>query len=133
MSAPVEHRTVNLWPLNASTVRGGARRPRKAAVVPDSTETVALAAITSHYRAGRADIISGDSSASAPALAEQSSADHGLLIHPPTVPLAFLSDQQRAEILQGLPAGQGREVATFWSRIARTLRPAPPGRHSPQG
>ena len=126
MSVAVEHRTVSLWPLNASPVPSGPRRLRKAAVVQPAAETAnpsteALAAITSSYRRGRAGIISGDSS---------SSANLAAPTHFPTVPLTLLSDHKPAEVPQGLPVRQDREVATFWSRLARTRRPAPRGRHS---
>jgi hypothetical protein len=137
MSVAVERRTVSLWPVNASPVTSGPRPPRKAAVVRPTAETEdpateALAAITSSYRHGRAGIISGDSPPSAGQLGEEPSA--GLIVptHSPTVPLGFLSDLKSAEVPQGPPADQGREAATFWSRLARTRRPAPRGRHSPR-
>jgi hypothetical protein len=134
MSVAVEHRTVSLWPLNASPVPSGPRRrPLKAAVVQPAAEaenpsTEALAAITSSYRRGRAGIISGDSSAGQ--FGAESPADPALPTHFPTVPLTLLSDHKPAEVPQGLPVRQDREVATFWSRLARTRRPAPRGRHA---
>ena len=137
MSVAAEHRTVSLWPLNASPVSSGPRRPRKAAVVQAAAQTEvpatgALAAITASYRHGRAGIISGDSSPSAGQLGEESAADAPLPTHFPTVPLTFLSDHKPAEVTHDLPVRQDREVATFWSRLARTRRPAPRGRHSPK-
>jgi hypothetical protein len=137
MSVAVERHTVSLWPLNASPVSSGPRRPRKAPVAQHTAETEdpateALAAITSSYRHGRAGIISGDTPPSARQLGEEPPADLALHTHPPTVPLAFLSDPKPAEVPQGPPAAQGREGATFWSRLVRTRRPAPRGRHSPR-
>ena len=137
MSVAVEHRTVSLWPLNAPPVHGGPRRPGRAAVVQPAAETEApatgaLAAITANYRQGRAGIISGDSSPSAGQLGEESPADPALPTHLPTVPLTFLSDHKPAEVPPSFPVRQDREVAAFWSRLARTRRPAPRGRHSPK-
>jgi hypothetical protein len=136
MSVAVERRTVSLWPSNASPVSSGPQRPRKAAVVQrtDETEdpaTRALAAITSSYRHIRAGIISGHSSPTAGHLGGKSPADLALPTHAPTVPLTLLSHEP-AEVPQPLPPGQGREVATFWSRLVRTRRPTPRGRHSPK-
>ena len=135
MSVAAEQRTVSLWPLNASPVSSGPRRPRKAAVVQYAEETEvpatrALAAITSSYRRGRAGIISGD--APAGQVGAEPPADPALPTHFPTVPLTFLSDHKPAEVTHDLPVRQDREVATFWSRLARTRRPAPRGRHSPK-
>jgi hypothetical protein len=134
MSVAVEHRTVDLWPSNASPVSSRPRRPHKAAVVTHSVDnenpaTEALAAITTSYRHGRADIISGDSSPSAGRLSRESPADLPPATYSPTVPLAFLSDHKPAEVPQDLPGGQGREAATFWSRLVRRRRPEPGGRH----
>jgi hypothetical protein len=134
MSVAVERRTVRLWPLNASPVSSG---PRTAAVAEHPTDaedqaTEALAAITSNYRHGRAGIIFGDSSPSAGQLGEESPAALTPHTHFPTVPLTFLSDRAPAEVPRGLPAGQGGEIATFWSRLVRTRRSAPRGRHSPK-
>jgi hypothetical protein len=137
MSVAVDRRTVNLWPLNASPVSSGPRRPRQPAVAPHPAETEdlateALAAITSSYRHGRAGIISGNASTSARQHGEEPPAGPALPTHLPTVPLAFLSDLKPAEVPPGPPADQDREAATFWSRLVRTRRPAPRGRHSPR-
>jgi hypothetical protein len=138
MSVAVERRTVSLWPLNASPVPSGPRRPGKAAGVhhPAETEdlaTEALAAITSSYRHGRAGIISGDSAPAPGQLGEEPSAGLAMTTHSPTVPLAFLSAPKPAEVPQGRPVDQDRDAATFWSRLVRTRRPAARGRHSPKG
>jgi hypothetical protein len=137
MSVAVEHRTVSLWPLNASPVSSGPRPPRKAPGVQNPADDVnpeaqALAAITTSYRHGRAEIISGESSPSPGQPSEKSPAGLAASTHFPTVPLAFLSDRKPAEVPQNLPGDQGGEVATFWSRLVRTGRPAPRGRHSPK-
>jgi hypothetical protein len=131
MSVAVEHHTVSLWPLNGSPLRSG---PQTAAVVRRTGEaenpaTEALAAITFRYRHGRAGIISGDSPTPGQ-IGEEWPAD--LPTHSPTVPITLLSGHTPPEIPQGIPAGQGREVATFWSRLVRTRRPAPRGRHAPK-
>jgi hypothetical protein len=138
MTAAVEHRTVSLWPLNASPVGSTPRRPRKAAVDQhtagaEDRAAEALAAITSSYRHGRAGIISGDSSAPAGQLGERSPADLGRPPHAPTVPLPFLSDLRPAEVPQSRSPDPGSEDTTFWSRLVRTRRPAPRGRHFPKG
>jgi hypothetical protein len=125
MSVAVEHRTVSLWPVNASPVDSGRRQP-----------TGALAAIMAGYRHDRAGIISGDPSTATGQLGEESPAAPALLTHPPTVPLVLRSDPAPAEVPAGLP-DQGREATTLWARLVRTGRPAPRGRHSalraPQG
>jgi hypothetical protein len=136
MSVTVERRTVSLWPLNASPVTSGPRRPRKAAVVQPTAETKdpaeALAAITSSYRDGRAGIISGGASPAAGHLGEASPADPAPPTHFPTVPLDFLSHPTPAAVPLGAPAVEDREATTLWSRLVRTRRSAPRGRHSPK-
>jgi len=139
MSLAVEHCTVSLWPLNASPVSGVPLRPRKSAGVqhtPDDENpaTRALAAITTGYRHGRADIISGGSSPSTGQGSEELPTDLAPAGHYPTVPVAFLSAQKPAEAPQNLPGDPaGKEATTLWSRLVRTGRPAPRGRHSPKG
>jgi hypothetical protein len=123
MSVAVQRQTVSLWPLNASPVNRLPRPPRRAAQDP---ATAALAAITSSYRHGRAGIIAGDSPAGQ--LGEQSRADLAVASHLPTVPVAFLTNPEPAEA----PAAESTEATTLWSRLVRTRRPAPRGRHSPK-
>jgi hypothetical protein len=112
MSAPVEQRTVNLWPLTASPVSRASRRPRKTAAVEhtattESRATEALAAITCSYRQVRADIISFDSFPSAQQRGEESPSELVVPAHPPTVPLSHLAANERAQLLQGLTTGRG--------------------------
>jgi hypothetical protein len=133
MSVAVEHRTVSLWPLNASPLGSRSGRPYQAAVVqqtaqPPDPATEALAAITSSYRHGRAGIISGAASSSAGQLGESSPSDNGRPTHSPTVPLTFLPRPRPAEA-----PGPPPENTTFWSRLVGTRGPARRGRHSPKG
>jgi hypothetical protein len=119
MSVAVERRTVSLWVVDASPVRSGPRNPGK------DPAGEALAAITSSYRNGRDGIIAGDSPPPAGLLGEAPPAD-APPPHFPTVPLAFLP--KPADVLPVLRVDQGREVATFWSRLVRTRG----GRHAPK-
>jgi hypothetical protein len=137
MSVAAERRTVSLWPSNASPVSGGPQRPRQAAVVQHTGETeepvtqaLALAAITSSYRLGRAGIISGDPSPSSGQVGEVSSADLAAATRSPRFRLRHLNDHEPAEGGQAPPASEGHEATTFWSRLLRTRRPAPRGRHA---
>lgn len=111
MSVAVERRTVSLWAADASPLRSGPPHPRQ------DPASEALAAITSRYRRGRAGIIAGDAPPT----------------HSPTVPLTLLPKRMPAEVVPGAPAAdQADEAATFWSRLVRSRRPAPRGRHSPR-
>jgi hypothetical protein len=137
VSVAVERRTVSLWPVDGSPVGSRSPRPDGAAPAQHTAETEdpateALAAITSSYRHGRAGIISGETSPSPGQRAAESPTAPALPVHLPTVPLAFLPDRTPAEVAPSVPADEDREVATFWSRLGRTRRPAPRGRHSPK-
>jgi len=137
MSLAVERRTVSLWLVDESPVTSGPRRPSKPAAVQPTADTKdpareALAAITSSYRDGRAGIISGDGSPSTGRPGEDPSADPAPPTHFPTVPLDFLSSPKPAAVPAVPPAVEDPEATTLWSRIVRTRRPAPRGRHSPK-
>ena len=134
MSVSVERRTVSLWPMNASPVSSGPQQPRTTPVVGRSapredSATDALAAITSSYRNGRAGIIASDPSPSAGQVGAEPPADHAVPTHFPTIPVAFLSNPKPVEVPQELPADQVGEATTLWSRLVRSRRPAPRGRH----
>jgi len=106
--------TVDLWPINASPLGTGPSRARM------DTATDSLATITSRYRSGRAGIIAGDSS---PAASPP---------HHPTVPVAFVSGSVLPEVPPPPAAEQDDQDSSFWSRLVRSRRPAPRGRHSPK-
>jgi hypothetical protein len=142
MSVSVERRTVSLWPVNASPVRSAPQHPRTAPLVRRTAQredpaTQALAAITSSYRNGRAGIIASDPSPAAQQIGAEPPADPPVPTHFPTVPVAFLTKPEPAEIPPEPPADQAGEAAeateatTLWSRLVRTRRPAPRGRHRP--
>ena len=127
MSVAVERRTVRLWPVDASPLSSLPARPRK------DPATEALAAITSRYRRGREGIIAGDSSPSTGQLGETAPAHDAPPTHFATVPLAFLPKRMPTEVVpEGLQEVQADEAPTFWSRLVRSRRPAPRGRHSPK-
>lgn len=126
MSVAVERRTVSLWPVNASPLRSAPAQPRT------DLAAEALAAITSRYRQGRAGIISGRIAPSTVAPGDQAPADLAGPTAFPTVPLGFLSKPEPTAASSELPDEQGAEAATLWSRLVRTRRPAPRGRHSPK-
>ena len=142
MSVSVERRTVSLWPVNASPVRSAPQQPRTAPVVRRTAQredraTQALAAITSSYRNGRAGIIASDPSPAAQQIGAEPPADPAVPTHFPTVPVAFLTKTEPAEVPHEPSADQVSEAAevseatTLWSRLVRTRRPAPRGRHRP--
>ena len=120
MRAPVEHRTVSLWPSAASPLANRPQRlrgeqPAAPAADADDPAAEALAAITSRYRDGRAGIISGEPLLSAGPPSEEAPADPPPPVHLPTVPVAFLPQPtEAAPAPQVLPADQAREVAGFW-------------------
>jgi hypothetical protein len=130
----VERRTVSLWPLNASPLKGGSARPGEPAAEQQPAGEVnfavdALDAITSSYRDGRAGIISGEPAPTEEPLSEQSALDPAPT-HPPTVPVTLASVASAAEVSANPAPVEDREVAPFWSRLFRS-RPSTRGRHSP--
>jgi len=135
MTVVVERGMAGPWRSIASPVSSEAQRPRQAAVVQntDKTEdptTRALAAITSSYRRGRAGIIAGQNPPTAGHLGEEVPEDPARPHHSPTVPITHLCRREAVGVPQPLRVGPGGEVATFWSRLVRTRRPAPRGRHA---
>ena len=145
MSVSVERRTVSLWPVNASPVRSAPQQPRTAPVVRRTAQredpaTQALAAITSSYRNGRAGIIASDPSPAAQQIGAEPPADPAVPTHFPTVPVAFLTKPEPAavppepsadQVSEAAEATEFTEATTLWSRLVRTRRPAPRGRHRP--
>ena len=142
MSVSVERRTVSLWPVNASPVRSAPQQPRTAPVVRRTAQredraTQALAAITSSYRNGRAGIIASDPSPAAQQIGAEPPADPAVPTHFPTVPVAFPTKTEPAGVPhepsadQAGEAAEATEATTLWSRLVRTRRPAPRGRHRP--
>jgi hypothetical protein len=108
MSVAADHRTVSLWPLNTPAATSGKARRKALSTDP-------LAAITSRYRRGRAGIIAGDSYPPA------------VPTHLPTVPVALVSGSPLPE---AAPPASADGAPTFWSRLVRSRRPTPRGRHS---
>lgn len=144
MSVAVAHRTVRLWPAGASPLRSVPpdRSEKPTSGDPDAADQTSedqtsedqtsdavasemLAAITSTYRRGRAGIIAGDLPPT----------------HSPTVPLGLLPTRASTQVVahvvgqvvaDGLAADPDDGTPTFWSRLVRSRRPAPRGRHSPR-
>jgi hypothetical protein len=130
----VERRTVSLWPLNASPLKGGSARPGETAAGQQPAEEAnfavdALDAITSSYRDGRAGIISGEPAPAEEPRSEQPAVDPALT-HPPTVPVTLASVATAAAAPPDPAPAEDREVAPFWSRLFRG-RPSTRGRHAP--